>query len=517
LGGVFAFPWAITVDGTAVMRRSLTISCREAVLNATIDDSWPLIYERSIVTSGELKARVFALATTLQRRGLTKGEMVGVSLAHGVDFIASIMAAFVTEAICVLLNPQLTDYELEHALDTSSLHLLITSATDALRPPFQSWGSESSAEPVILSRAPVSPAELRAPPCSYVIFTSGSTGRPKGVVLQESNVSANVWAVIEYLSLGPFDRSVIYTPSGYIYALSQTLTHLAASALQVAYPHGLRFPANLLMEMDRHRVTGVATNPTGLKLLTAAAMANDMKVAGVRYVMTGGQPLVGSLLSNTRRVFPGSAVINTYGCTETSARISCWACSPKAEDLTAPLPVGHPITGTRVRIVDEKGSSVADGRVGELQVRGPSLMLGYLGLAALTKERIVDGWFRTGDYGVYSDDHGLTLLGRLDDVVMVGHEKVGPEEVEAVLEAVDGVNEAAVTFEPDELTEFHLVALIVTEQNIDEIIPACKLACAQRLSSAKRPQKYVRVAGLPRNLYGKCDRGKLHKLLLDEP
>lgn len=495
------------------MRSSFSQPVLELFLGLEGEGNCRVLYDGGAHTVGTILAAVERCVHTLKGLGVARGEVVGLCHNHGLSYLVSLLGIYAADGVAVLINPKLRRTEVQHIIQDSGLRFAMVSE-EAGAIVFPNWALSAFGEWGAIAKRPaneISSLVELGEHIKVVVYTSGSSGKPKGVMLTEQGLSASAWSVIEYLGLSRGDCSVIYTPPGYVYALSQTLTHLATRAVQVSYSHGLYSPVDLLECMAKHQVTGVATNPTGLRILTAAAESRNIRIPSARYVMTGGQPLAQNLVLTTRRIFSCAQIINTYGTTETSSRISCWVCpaEPSGED---PLPVGYAVTGTRIRIVNN-GQECEDGEAGEVFVRGSTLMAGYLFRPELTRQRLRGGWFATGDRGHYTDHDGLTLLGRLDTVILVGHEKVAPEEVEAFLELIPGVLEAAVAPSPDPIADWKLVAFLVANKPAAPIVDACRAACAAHLSSPKRPSKYVVVEAVPKNLYGKLDRAKLAELV----
>jgi acyl-CoA synthetase (AMP-forming)/AMP-acid ligase II len=204
-----------------------------------------------------------------------------------------------------------------------------------------------------------------------------------------------------------------------------------------------------------------------------------------------------------------------YGCTENSPRVTyCWL--PEAiPDHPAAWPVGRPVAGTSVRIVDGSGKEMEPNSVGDIVISGTSLMTRYLGQPGLTGQRVADGWFATQDRGFLDERGDLHLVGRADNVFSVGHEKVAPEEVEELIGSVAGVRDVAVGPLPDPILGSITVALVATDGDYQTLLTRIRNACVSRLPRSKQPRRYFRVVDIPRTAYGKIDRSSLRSLLSD--
>lgn len=446
----------------------------------------------------------------LRKRGCDETSIVAVMAHVGPSYVASLLGAWMTGCCAALVNPLYTVAERKQALETLSATFVLGDAAsdpselglsttpDMLEKLDGMWAAN-------LARVPDRASAL--PDDAVIIFTSGSAGRPKGVVLNHESLLQNALAVSEYLLLSSSDRSVVFTPAGYIYAFSQTFTHLISGASVVGYTKGLRFPADLLSVMEQIGATGVAANPTSLRLFRRLHRKRS-PLSNVRYVMTGGQPLDSALAAETLGLFERARLINTYGATENSPRISYYVAHPNPQDHVCPWPVGRPVAGTTIRIdsPDNEGK-------GQILVGGSSVFDRYLNDPKATDERKTpSGEVRTGDVGYVDTSGNLYLIGRSDDVILVGHEKVGPEEVEGVINSVPGVLESAVVGIHDELLHQVPIAFVVFEsQDEDEVVGMIRVRCGEALSPSRQPRLVVSADGLPKNLYGKLNRAALRR------
>ena len=329
--------------------------------------------------------------------------------------------------------------------------------------------------------------------------------------MTDDGVTNNIAAVANALALSPADATLVFTPTGYTFAFSQTFTHLWAGGAVLPWRHGLMYPARMLKAATAAAVTGMTVNPTTLRMLGLNDQFASKPMTRVRYLMIGGQPLYSKLARLVGRLVPNARVTNVYGCTENSPRISHYWLPADISDRETPWPVGPALHGTEVRIADDDGSPVGSGLPGEILVRGNSLMRGYWGAPELTRTKVVDGWFHTGDTGFVDSDGNINLIGRMDNIFVVGHEKVAAEEVEAVIEQVDGVSEVAVDSVVDELLDRVPVALVAVEDDQRAVLDSVISTCQEKLSGAKVPRRLFMVKSVPKTPYGKINRPEVRK------
>jgi long-chain acyl-CoA synthetase len=299
----------------------------------------------------------------------------------------------------------------------------------------------------------------------------------------------------------------VVVPLSYSYGLvGQVLTtlHLGATLLLLG---DLVFPTLQVDAMRALDARGLSTVPTSLRALArtlAERPAHDAPSLG--YVASAGGPLDASTIAATRSAFPGARLYNQYGLTEASPRV---AATDDREPAFARGSVGRPLDGTEVWAVCPDGSRAAPGVEGELVVRGPSVMLGYLGDPDETARVLSsDGALRTGDAGYVDDEGYIFVSGRCDGVVKCGGERVSVEEIAAVLRTHEGVRDACVIAVPH--TELGATLHAFVEGSADVVAQLRRLV--RSLPPAKRPARFTALAALPRTPNGKIARAELFAL-----
>jgi O-succinylbenzoic acid--CoA ligase len=343
---------------------------------------------------------------------------------------------------------------------------------------------EREAALAAVARAARLPADAAA-----IVFTSGTTGDPRAVVLSRAALLASAAASAENLGWQEDDCWLLAMPIARVGGLS-ILTRCLAARRTVARAPG--FDAALLPHwIDRHQATLVSLVPPMLeRVLDAHPQWRPPE--HLRAVLIGGAAASERLLARAaERRLP---VVITYGCTETCSQVAATPYDLRFE--AARCGAGRPLVGAELRIVD-----------GHIHVRGPMRMAGYAGEAPLDPA----AWFDTGDLGEI-DDHGfLHVLGRADDLIVTGGEKVQPAEVERVLQAYPGLRAAAVFGTPDATWGQIVTAALVAPGNVlDERDLAAFMAA--RLAPHKRPRRFCVVPALPLTAAGKLDRAALPSL-----
>jgi O-succinylbenzoic acid--CoA ligase len=326
--------------------------------------------------------------------------------------------------------------------------------------------------------------------------TSGSSGATKLVMLTASNLEASVRAAGSRIPLRPGDRWLNCLPLHHIGGLAILLRCLDAGAGVTLHP---RFNVDAVRrELGRGGITHLSVVPAMLHALLENGP--DAVPEGLRAVLVGGAALDPGLAARARR--RGWPLWVSYGMTETGSQIATVE-GGYAEAI--PGLVGRPLPGFRLRIRHPD----PDG-VGVIQVRGAALMAGYVATGLYPGGGLRDGWFDTGDLGRLHSDGELQVLGRADDMLSSGGEKVHPAQVEPVLKGCPGVRDAALSAVPDPKWGDRLVAVYQ-----GGIAPTdLEAYCRGRLRGALRPRGFVRVDRMPLTAGGKTDRAELRRLLL---
>lgn len=340
------------------------------------------------------------------------------------------------------------------------------------------------------------------PDTAVVLFTSGSTGAPRAVQLSRRNVEANVAAVRTSLDFDSAPAQTLFLPLSYSFGLlGQLLPALAAGLPTVLLGNLVELKALL----DEGRLVGMVSGvPSHYETLLRLMGDEPPRTQGVTHVISAGAALSLPLRQRLLRAFPASRVYTNYGQTELSPRVLCLRSDHPRFLSNA---TGYAVGNLEVKLTSE----------GELCVKGDQLMLGYLGAPEATREKVVDGWLRTGDLAELGPGGLVTLMGRNDDLLKVGGERLSLFEIEAALRELPGVEDAAVWGREDPLYGTTLTAFLQLRPGAT-CPPKRELrqALRDRLSTHKVPADFYRVEQLPRTSNGKLQRALLPESLRPE-
>ncbi len=470
-----------------------------------------------------LAERASGLAGRLEAVGVEAGALTALLAEPSAAGVALIHALLDRRVVMLPLNLRWTEAEHRAALESHRLDwLVVDSETRALGERLAEatgagllWlGADADEGPRLdWLRSPCADgsdareagrAALRAQDAALVLLTSGTSGRPKGAVLTRRNLIASAEGSIALLGTRPDDRWLLCMPLFHIGGLSVLIRSALAGTSVVLHR---RFEAEAVDEaLDRDRITAVSLVATMLARLIerrGTRRAPDP----LRLVLLGGGPAPRSLLE--RALSLGFPLAPTYGLTEAASQVATRPPGATGGPNDDPASGLRPLPGVELRIVDESGAPLAPGRDGEIQVRGPTVMSGYLDAPEETARALRDGWLATGDLGRLDAAGGLRVLDRRQDLIVSGGENVYPAEVESVLIAHPDVADAGVVGAPDPEYGARPLACVVAAAS-RRIEPAELLEfCRRRLAGYKVPSRILLVDALPRTATGKLRRRTL--------
>ena len=495
---------------------------------------------------GELAERARRYAAGLRELGVGHGDRVACLLPTSLEMVVALVGAYWIGAIHVPINTRYREAEIDHILRDSEASFLVCPATgehrellDAMALPESLQGrilvptgeddgdGEGEAElrcgDVDFGALLEQPALDEAPACAdedvaLIIYTSGTTGRSKGVMLPHRAVVADIDALTGLWRWTPRDVLLLALPLFHVHGLCigvhgvlirgcEAVLHASFDAERVAEAMGPDGEAGATIFM------GVPT----MYAKIVEAFGRDPGLAepmgGARLYTSGSA----ALSVNVFRAFEkatGHRILERYGMSETLLTLS----NPyePAENRRAGT-VGKPVPGCEVRVVDEQGEEVAPGEVGQIVVRGASLMKGYWRQPEKTAESFVDGWFQTGDVAQVDAEGHVAIVGRASvDIIKSGGYKISAREIEEVLERHPSVREIAIFGVPDDVWGERITAAVVPSEPVEAVDPdalQAELAAYGRehLADYKQVREVRVLEAIPRNALGKVQKHRLQE------
>ena len=455
-----------------------------------------------------LDARAALLAEHLERAGIRPGDRVAFRLERGLGPVVAMLAAARLGAAFVPLDTAHPDSHHTCVLEDSNARALVVEAGS--RPPSAPiptivWSRDAASDGCRAAIRPVVWDDV-----AYVLYTSGSTGRPKGVRVSCGAVETYATAMLERLAAPePTSFAIVSSVAadlGYTAILGALWS---GGALHAVDAETARDPVALQRWMSETPVDALKIVPAHLSALLDAP--GGQALLPRKTLILGGDVLPWRLVDRIRALGGTCRVFNHYGPTETTIG----ACMTEAaaslrEDGVDAVPVGPPLRGYRVSVVDAAGRPVPVGEEGEIVIAGPAVALGYTRPEPSGRERFGrtaegDRLYRTGDLGRLRADGAVAFLGRQDDMVKIRGHRIEPAGLAELLRSHPGVRDAVVLVERPEGREPTLLAAVAGDTDP----PGLGAWLAQRVPPAMVPGRIVVRPALPLTANGKIDRQAL--------
>lgn len=501
----------------------------------------------------DLARQINAFAGALQKQlGVKKGTRVALLLPNTPFYVVAYYAILKIGGTVVNCNPLYTISELTHIVGSSGAELMITLDLKQIFDKAEKLVASGHVKRLVvcnfpdalpgpkkllyklaksgdLAKVPASPvadkvtwfealvaAGQEADPveidalrdCAVQQYTGGTTGIPKGAMLSHANIAAQV-SQINYWGLELFyppSRVIAVLPFFHIFAMTTCMNLPLAGGVQVIMLPRFELRA-LLDTLTRTGANILLAVPT---LIQALAKQGDRAVPhlqSLEVVVSGGAPLADEVRANWAKVSK-SLLAEGYGLTEASPVVCCSALRVPSK----PLSIGQPIPGTDIRFVDvDTGKVVPLGERGELQVKGPQVMLGYYNDPEATEHAFMDGWLRTGDVGYLDEDGYVFLVDRIKDLIICSGFNVYPRIIEEALMRHPAVEETNVIGVPDEYRGEAPVAYVKLKEDRDVSESELKDFLGERLNKIEMPREIIFRDELPKTLIGKLSKKELRE------
>ena len=491
-----------------------------------------LVCGRRRVTYDEIDAGSDALAAHLAAAGVARGDRVMIFADNTVETVVSFWAALKANAVACLINPLTKADKLDYLLQDCRPAAFITDAH--LAAAFGAPLRRAAFVRRVVVSGEVKDADLAGLPCAVtweaasvahgappvrrcididlaaIVYTSGSTGDPKGVMLTHRNMLTACASIASYLELREDEVILNVLPLAFDYGLYQMILAFSVGA-RLVLERSFAFPAQIVRLLAEERVTGLPGVPTVFSTLLGLKSLKEGDLPSIRYVTNTGAALAVRHIQMLRVLLPSARIYSMYGLTE------CKRCTylPPEDIDRKPDSVGIAIPNTEMWIVDESGERVGPGVVGQLVIRGATVMKGYWGKPEETARKLKPGplpgeqVLHTGDYCRMDEEGYLYFVGRSDEIIKSRGEKVAPKEVENVLMGIAGVKEAAVIGIPDELLGEAVKAFVVMEPGTAIGEAQIRNECRRRLEAFMVPKHIDIVQSLPRTDTAKVDKRAL--------
>ncbi|KAK9760608.1 hypothetical protein K7432_015203 [Basidiobolus ranarum] len=469
-----------------------------------------LVYEDQVLSYFELNARANSLAYLLIELGVQPEVCVAICVERSIAMVIGLLAVLKAGGAYVPLDPAYPSERLKHIITDASPSILLAEEIGRLALGKEMLTSFTVLDPnrqSTLSNSNPKIHNLDSHHLAYVIYTSGSTGIPKGVMVEHRGVANLAQAQIANFGVSSSSRVLQFASLSFDVSVVEIVMALSCGAGLYIPPNPVRSDPNELWKyLERHGISHAILPPALLQDgKTLPILKTPLTIA-----LTGEAPSAALLQTLGKQ----AVVFNAYGPTETTVWSTTWRLSlDVSSDL---VPIGRPITNTRIYLLDSHGLPVPLGAVGELYIGGVGVARGYLNRPELTADRFPRDPFdscedarmyKTGDLARYLSDGNIAFLGRNDEQVKIRGFRIEPGEIESRLVEHPLVNEAIVVMQGDDINK-RLVAYIVAEP-YDKLASTLRAHLVAQLPEYMIPSAFVHLDELPLTPNGKLNRRAL--------
>ena len=496
----------------------------------TRSDATAVIDTGISLTWGEFVRRISKLGRVLNRSGINQGDRFGILALNSWRQAEVIHAGQWIGATPVPINFRLAPVEMESILGDADCKLVVTDRQFSellAAPEMADWkdshllisdDENSSYERSLIAAEPKEPVGCSANDEALLLFTGGTSGRAKGVPLTHGNIIANARQVGSRWSAKP-DDVVLHVPPMFHSAELVKTVYFMQGAASVYLP---KFdPDTLLNAIEQFRVTFALLVPTMLMLTLQSGKVAHYDVSSLKQIIYGASPMSVDWVKAAFEAFPSVEIAQGYGLTETAPLLTMLDNQSHVDALAKGNAArlsscGRVLDGVELKIMDNNEQECETGQVGEIYARGDNVFRRYINQVELTKQALVDGWFRTGDLGYLDDEGYLYLKDRKQDMIVTGGENVYSSEVESVLSRHPDVLEVAVIGIPDEIYGEKVIGVATIKSGSDATQDELIDFCRGRIGGYKIPKQILIVDSLPKSALGKVLKTELRKILKEQ-
>ena len=453
-------------------------------------------------TYGQVAAQVARVRGRLGRLGVGRGDRVAMVAENSCAWVASYLGIIAHGAVAVPLSTRHVAGDLSEVFDRCAPTAVFADPEYLARVPVR-YRSRVLASSELAEGQPAGPgldgSEARSTELGLVCYTSGTTGAPRGVMIRNDSLVRSATTFAHLFQSGPDSATAVVCPLFHNTGYNDGLAHMLLANGRVDVPRRFH-PEATARALGERRYTFLIGVPTiysrMLPLLVTAPPPADL----VPWFAYGGAPMPAPLAARLEQLVPGARLVNVYGLSEATSITHYLPWRRGARDLAA---VGVAVPGTRDRISAD----------GEPQVDTPTAMVGYWKDDAATRARFDGPWLRTGDIARRADDGTMRIVGRVDDLINRGGEKIAPFEVESVIGAHPDVVDVSVVGLADPDLEETVGAAVVARPGTDLDAGQLERFLAERIADYKRPARVRFLPTLPRNPNGKVLKDEVRRLL----
>jgi acyl-CoA synthetase (AMP-forming)/AMP-acid ligase II len=452
----------------------------------------------------------------LEAQGCTRGHRLVIATNNTAEFFVALVGAMSAGVVAIPIDANLASAELQKIIEHAEPHSIVVDEKSAIKlAGIEVQRARISAGPELLQgvrthvKAGNARPQLDVNDLALILYTSGTTGVPKGVMHSHAGLTARVQAITDWFAFDATYRSLCMLPTHFGHGLicNCLSTIYYGGELVLCRPFDLDLVRRIWGILEKNEVHWFSTVPTIVRLiLQTAERRSPVRIPSLKFVTCASAPLRPEDIEAFERHF-GVPLLNCYGITETA---SWTAFSPRSESRDKRS------VGTKfncdIRAIDPLANALPPNEPGELQIRGPSVMLGYFKDPELSSRTIVDNWFCSGDYGTVDETGRVYILGRIKEIIIRAGLNIYPQDIDTVLLSHPDIAEAY-SLGLEDLTLGESVAAVVVPKEGAAITERELIEFTRRsLAPYKCPERVRFVPTVTKTSRGKVNRSKLRVL-----
>jgi long-chain acyl-CoA synthetase len=463
-----------------------------------------------------------SVSSYLSESGVVPGDIVAVDMFNRPELLFIIFGSWIAGATVTPINVHLKTEEILYQLADSGAKILFSESslservTGALKSQagevkdvtldLEGNDRQGNVYKDVFDREMEYGKPFQNPEDLFIIYTSGTTGRPKGAVLTSNNVYREALQLQHVINIKKEDKMIIILPLFHVNNLMFSIaTLMRGGSLIIMRKFDIK---EFFQQVSRYRPTLFSAVPTIYKMLIDSwTEENGRALSSLETGICGAAPMPVKWFNDFERIYR-IKIIEGYGLTEGTVASTI---NPRYAQRKVGS-IGIPFPGQDVRIFSDNDEELPPGEIGEIVIRGPNVMKGYLNKDKETEVTLKNGWLHSGDIGYMDNDGYFYIVDRKKDMIIRGGENIFPKEVEDTLLKFPGISEAAVIGVPDELYGEEVMAFVVTQERGIREKDILEF-CVKTMASYKCPKRIEFISEIPKNSIGKVQKTELRKLV----
>ena len=456
----------------------------------------------------ELHLRSLQIADEIKKTSLSNN--VAIYLSNSIDYISSYFGILYADRTIVPISIKSKEYEIINIIEFCDIDCILTTTKylESIKQIIESHKIKVNIVCVDLLMDDTLKCLISecvesdlGDEVALILNTSGSTSNPKRVMLTNKNLYASVMANIEVDNYDENEVGLVVIPLYHSYGNTEQLLKYIYLGFTIVILDQMFTAKRFFEVVEQEKITTVECVPSMLKQISEYNNKDEYNISSLKRIGFAGDKIPENIIKNLVESFPDITFVQAYGQTETSPIIAKIDGLHYKEKVTS---VGKPIPGVDIIVADSRGNDLGSEQVGDVLVKGPTIMKGYLKNPEETKRAFVNGYLNTGDIGKFDKDGYLYILGRKKNLLKLNGERICSEEIEEILLLHPGIKEARVFEKEFDNNSTICCEIVLKDESVNEF--TLREHCYQYLSNTKIPQKYFFVDNIEQTELGKMNR-----------